>query len=575
MSKNSQNKNAAVKSAPVNNTATKKKLSVQFITLITVGVILLGIVIAAVAMLVPNIDNDKNFDYVTSDLSSYIYIPEENYKEIKLDLDIAKPHEIDVDVAILYLLNAKKNSVPLYDGVYKTNIEITPGDQVQIYYRGYLIDENGKEVPYETMSNFSAKNATNLVIGSNTFIPGFELGLVGKNPSHYTPFVKITEGTISETDVAYVSFSRLEEGKDEKKDTVSKTALRVDLSDPDLDKTYGTGFRAAILGATVGSEKFSFNATIDGKTHAYSNVTVDFITNCEKENHITVECYFPYDYSTVTLRNETFYFDVYVTGVQVYEAPEFNDEFITELLSDKDSTMKLEDLEDCEGETLVEKYRNHAWDLLNESYETNLKDLIEEEFWNYILSGDVVQIKKYPKNKVEEIYFEYRDDVVYQFNTSGGSIYNEYTGEYESCDNIDDFANIYLGIQYSTNPDWNNTLYKMSENLVKERLVLYYIMRAENIMPTEAELNEKYDEVTQEYLDEYMVQYLESINKTREDYTDAEYEELVEERSVILFNYFDDDYFYETAYYELGLESFRTFVKATTLDERSNLPQKK
>ena len=574
MSKNSQKKNA-VKSVPVNNAAPKKKLSVQLITLITVGVLLLGVVITAIAMLIPSINNDKNFDYVTSDLSSYIYIPEENYKEIKLDLDIAKPHEIDVDVAILYLLNAKKNSVPLYDGVYKTNIEITPGDQVQIYYRGYLIDENGKEVPYETMSNFSATNATNLVIGSNTFIPGFELGLVGKNPSTYATFEKITTGAITESDVAYVSFSRLEEGKDEKKDTVSKTALRIDLSDPDLDKTYGTGFRAAILGATVGSEKFSFNATIDGKTHAYSNVTVDFITKCERENHITVECYFPYDYSTATLRNETFYFDVFVTGVQVYEAPEFNDEFITELLSDKDSTMKLEDLEDCEGETLVEKYRNHAWDLLNESYENNLKDMIEEEFWNYILSGNVVEIKKYPKNKVEEIYYEYRDDVVYQFNTSGGSIYNEYTGEYESCDNIDDFANIYLGIQYSSNPDWNNTLYKMSENLVKERLILYYIMRAENIMPTETELNEKYDAVTKEYLDEYMVQYLESINKTREDYTDAEYEELVEERSVILFNYFDDDYFYETAYYEIGLETFRTFVKATTLDERSNLPQTK
>ena len=574
MSKNSQKKNA-VKSVPVNNAAPKKKLSVQLITLITVGVLLLGVVITAIAMLIPSINNDKNFDYVTSDLSSYIYIPEENYKEIKLDLDIAKPHEIDVDVAILYLLNAKKNSVPLYDGVYKTNIEITPGDQVQIYYRGYLIDENGKEVPYETMSNFSATNATNLVIGSNTFIPGFELGLVGKNPSTYATFEKITTGAITESDVAYVSFSRLEEGKDEKKDTVSKSALRIDLSDPDLDKTYGTGFRAAILGATVGSEKFSFNATIDGKTHAYSNVTVDFITKCERENHITVECYFPYDYSTATLRNETFYFDVFVTGVQVYEAPEFNDEFITELLSDKDSTMKLEDLEDCEGETLVEKYRNHAWDLLNESYENNLKDMIEEEFWNYILSGNVVEIKKYPKNKVEEIYYEYRDDVVYQFNTSGGSIYNEYTGEYESCDNIDDFANIYLGIQYSSNPDWNNTLYKMSENLVKERLILYYIMRAENIMPTETELNEKYDAVTKEYLDEYMVQYLESINKTREDYTDAEYEELVEERSVILFNYFDDDYFYETAYYEIGLETFRTFVKATTLDERSNLPQTK
>ena len=165
--------------------------------------------------------------------------------------------------------------------------------------------------------------------------------------------------------------------------------------------------------------------------------------------------------------------------------------------------------------------------------------------------------------------------MVYQYNTSGGSIYNQYTGEYESCENIDDFANIYLGIQYSANPDWNNTLYKMSENLVKERLILYYIMRTEGIMPTEEELNAKYDEITKEYLDEYMIQYLESINKTRDDYTDEEYEKLVEERTVVLFDYFDDDYFYETAYYEIGLEHFRTYVNVITLDERSNLPQDK
>ena len=563
-------KNQKQETAPA---VAKRKLSTQAIVLIVVGAIILGIIATALGMwLATKMDDDSDFDYLTSDLSKYIYISEDKYKNYTLDLDIAKPHDIDVDVAILYILNEKKNTTPLYDGVYKTNISITAGDQVKIWYRGYMLDEDGKEVHYDSMCNYSATSATSLVIGSGSFVPGFELDLVGKNPSDYARFKKITEGTITESDIAYVSFSRLIEGGDAKEDTVSETCVRIDFTDPDLDKTYGTGFEAAILGATVGSEKFSFNATIDGEKYTYSDVTVDFITNFERDNHITVKTYFPYDYGATALRNATVYFDVYVEGVQVYETPEFNDEFVTEMLSESDAITTLEELEKYEGSSLVEKYYAFANEYLMENYEQSYKDLVEEEMWDYYLSEGVVEIKKYPKNKVNEIYYEYRDDVLYQYETSGGSIYNQYTGEYEACDNIDDFANIYLGIQYSTNPDWNATLYTMSQNLVEERLILYYIMRQENLIPTEEELNAKYDEITKEYLDEYMVQYLESIGKKKDDYTEAEYDELVEERSVVLFNYFDDDYFYETAYYEIGLETFRTYPKVTTLDERSNLP---
>ncbi|MBR0450264.1 MAG: hypothetical protein IIX30_05560, partial [Clostridia bacterium] len=88
MSKKNTNKKEAVSTpAP---TSASKKLSVQLITLITVGVLILGVIITAIAMWISgSVDYDKDFDYVKSDISQYVYISPDKYKDVELKLDIA------------------------------------------------------------------------------------------------------------------------------------------------------------------------------------------------------------------------------------------------------------------------------------------------------------------------------------------------------------------------------------------------------------------------------------------------------------------------------------------------------
>ena len=91
-------------------------------------------------------------------------------------------------------------------------------------------------------------------------------------------------------------------------------------------------------------------------------------------------------------------------------------------------------------------------------------------------------------------------------------------------------------------------------------------MQKENIVPSESVLSKKVNEIKQEYYEEYIKQYLEYQEKTKEDFTDAEYKKFLEERREEIFDYYDDEYFTETAYYELALETFRTYPTVYTLN---------
>ena len=127
---------------------------------------------------------------------------------------------------------------------------------------------------------------------------------------------------------------------------------------------------------------------------------------------------------------------------------------------------------------------------------------------------------------------------------------------------------VYLKLQYSQNKDWRDVLYNMSKSLVAERLILYYIMNEENLRPTDDVFAARLEEVKQEYLDEYIAQYLAKYEKTREDYTDEEYEEFVEKRKDELFGFYDEEYFAETTYYEIVLDTLVTYPNVSTFEDR-------
>ena len=582
---------------PQDDVIGKKKLDAKGITLIVTAAVLLAVIIASVVFFAVEAYNaDAGFDYLGSRIENYVSFSESDYKDYSLKIDIAKPHEkkedgtgvSDVEVAILSMIATEiGNEDPLFNGSLKSNLTITPADAVYIWYRGYILDDEGKQVEITGMSNFGSELSTvtsssnALVIGSGKFVPGFELGLVGKDPTKYPRFTKITEGNVTSNHVVYLDYTRVPEGGDATKDKETGTAARIDLTDPGVYEKWGAILNGKVIGGT-----YSFTNTVGGKTYNYTDTKISFVTECETNESfapILVECYFPYDYSVSNLRNETAYFEVYVEKVQAYNpwhnddsvteydiSYDWNDEFVRKRVAKSDSAITLEDLEKYEGATLTAKYEAYAKEYLWNAYEDIYRSMIEEQMWNYYLGK--AQIKRYPGVKVDEIYREYYDDVIYQFENAGGeegaTIYNEYTFTNETYYTVDEYAIVYLGLQYSANQNWQSVLYEMSQTLVAERLILYYLMKVENLMPTDDVFNARMEKVKQEYVDEYIAQYLAKYEKDRDDYTDEEYEEFVEKRKEELFGFYDDAYFAETTYYEIVLDTLITYPKVSTFDDR-------
>lgn len=552
----------------VNNEEVKPKLTEKKLAIIiTASVLALAVLTLTIVLTVSAIVNDSGFDYLKSDLSKYVEFSED-YKNFEVNVDIAKPRDIDVDVTILNMICEDKDEKALYEGNYVTSaITITPGDVVLIWYRGYIFDENGDPVEVDGMSNFTGSSPAELEIGGNGFVPGFELDLVGVNTGDYNKFEKITSGKVNAEQVVYISYTLTEFGETTKKTT--KSGVRVDLSSDSVDEIFGNNFKEKLCTLNVG-DKIDYNTKIGDVSVSYNNLTVDFVTECES-NPIMVECYFPYDYSKADLRNEDAVFEVYVEKVKVYNTPEFNDEYLKKKIEDGDVTFTLDDLNEFEGATLVEKYRAYAENLMQDIYETQYDAYVESAIWSHY--AKVAKAKKYPKIKVDEMYNSYVSELQDQFAANNGAIYDSTTGQYKTYETVEAYATAYFGL--SSDQSWQDYIYSMAEQFVLERLVLYYIIRTENLVPTKDELNAEIEEIKKEYLDEYIAQYLEYNGKTEADYTEEEYKKFTEERAQEIFGYYDEAHFVERAYYSIAAKTMIKWPTVITLDEGSARPSDK
>lgn len=509
----------------------------------------------------------KKFDYMTADLDEYIEFTED-YKNFKLEVDIAKPHAIDVEVTILNMLYADRESAPLYDGGTVTSpITITSGDVVNIWYRGYLIGDDGEPIVVSGMSNFGSASPTSLAIGSNSFIPGFEYNMIGKNTGDYSKFNKITEGEITDGLIVYVSYSRVK-GTDATT-KISQTNERIVLSE-DIDATYGAGFKDKLLSLTIGGDKTDFKTEIGESSYAYTDFKVNFATDCET-NPMVVECYFPYDYGQANLRNETAYFEVYVDGVVVYDCPEFTDEYLQKKIEDKEINITLEKLNGYDGNTLTEKYRDFATKSMNEIYEETYQSMLSKAFWAKI--NEVTKAKKYPEKEVQAVYDGYVDDFSMQFINDGGQVVNSTTGQTQTYDTLDSYISASLGL--GSTVSWQDYIYSQSEKAIKERIAIYYILRNENLVPDEATFKADYAAIEQEFIDEAIDQYLYYAGETKEDLTAEELKAVTEECREMVYTNFDETFFTIRTYYRTIDKVIGNWCEVSTLDNRRAYPQDK
>lgn len=119
----------------------------------------------------------ENFDYLNADMNDYISFDSSVYQNATISLDstyFIDSDDVDDEIeATLFQYREKMN-----DGAQVTDKPIKRGDSAFIYYTGYL---NGEA--FDNGSNADAEKPHELAIGSGSFIPGFEDGLVGVIPS--------------------------------------------------------------------------------------------------------------------------------------------------------------------------------------------------------------------------------------------------------------------------------------------------------------------------------------------------------------------------------------------------------
>lgn len=469
-----------------------------------------------------------NVDYLKDDLSKYITISEEDYKNYTLNLFFDNIDNSDVEREIMRLICINKNRTPEYNGGNVKNIPITVGDIAHIYYRGYTVDENGVETDLEMASNLTGEMSS-LEIGSGTFIKGFEEGLIGKIPKDYTPFELIKTGKVLPGDVIYLTYSvMMPDGR-----IYTREKERIDLSKPYIDSIYGKGFAAFFSNATVGSkipasQTFEFE---DGDA-LYYDMTVNYKTECEKDK-LTIDLQFPMGYFSEDLRGKNAKFDVYVRYINIYNTPEYNDTFIKE-------TLKLteEALSGYEGESLIEKHKSYILENLKKENEAKILELKAEAMWKHYVSK--VNVKKLPKEQVSLIY----DDLYYRAE----SAYNSYGDMY--YDSLDAFARAYY--ELNSYADWKEYIQKLAEDDVTKTLIFYYIVRKENFIPPSDEFDKLYQKTVEETLSAYSEQFYKKELDAIKD--EAEKSKKLAEIKEEMLKFYGEEYFNDIVYKEYALE---------------------
>ena len=497
------------------------------------------LVLAAVFGLVAVIIMQRDFDYMKYDLSRYIEISEEDYKNYELTLKFDEVTDKDVERKIMNLLYENRDKDPQYNGGNVTNLPITVGDKVHLYYRGYTVDADGRQREVEGSSNIFGSIST-VEIGSLSFIPGFEEALIGINPKDYAKLEIETSGTVQAGDVIYLTYSAMyPDGK-----TVQSVSERIDLSADGLDKLYGTGFKDYFEGTknpngSDGAAKEigkKISDTVTFPHGAGSAVYFDMtVTHAQRavQNILTVDAHFPADYHDTSLRGLDVKFDVYIKYINVYNTPEYDEKFITDTLK-----ITAEELSSYSGATLVERHREYLKAQATEENEETKRTLIEEAMWEYYHSK--VKVKKLPETDVNEVYKDYYNETVTAYETYYSAAY----------DSVDKFARDYYGL--SSGESWIEHITKKAEKVIVEKMLFYYIIRKENLVPSSAEFERLYNEVVEDYL----AYYVDNIYKTELDAikTEEERAKRLAEIKKEMLAYYGKEYFEEIVYYDFALD---------------------
>lgn len=522
----------------------KKRKRTKIGLIIFASVAAAAILTLSVIGIVSAIINSERVDVMNDNLGKYIHLSPDDYKNYPVTVKIDPADDMAVENALIQALYASRTSDEQYGALVYNVADTEPkralgaGDVVYAHYIGYELDENGDRIYFSGGCNFGTKlKASNSIgIGSGGFIPGFELGMIGKNPWSFSSLTKITDGTVKAGDV--ISFKMLAMYSDGTTSELQSYTTVVDAKS--CDAVYGEGFAEFLIGRSIGDvdESFTTSSISDksGKS-VYTDITIEAIYD-RGDMPMTVEARFPVAYEDQSLAGKDVYFEIFVEKVQYYTVPEVDETFVTEKIG-----MSVEELKSYgdAGDSLADCYREYLRENLKLKAASDSESAIIEAFWDHITK--VVKVKKLPRGDVNDYYNDYVADIkdYYQRSSSSSDI------------SLDEFALTYLELEAGA--DWYAEVRKSAELGVTEKLIFYYIIKEEGLTPNETEYAEVYNRVVDEMV-EYVLKY-QSIDIST--LTDEKYQEY---RALIIDSY-GDEYFKENTLYEFAMSKIVAMAAVT------------
>lgn len=449
-------------------------------------------------------DEATSFEDITP--SKYIEIADKDYKGFDLYLNIYDYTEAELEQKILNSLYIRRPEEVYTNDDPNYIPKITAGDEVSIYYRGYVLNEDGTRDYQSGMSNIGGNEMSQLIpyeltIGKGQFITGFEGGMAGKSLADFPTLEFITEGAVTDGLIVYVSSALRVDGKITA--SMKCTPFRIPEDKEYIDEYYGEDFYETICSLEIGGYPATLSGvTQDGGTYAYENIRIEYAcapyesTGCQP-----LHMRFPVGEGYGYLEGKDVWFEVYVEKITEYyndEAGEgvFDDTFVNEKLLAGNDTLKTELDTKYPGLSPAEQMKKHIKERIDEDYDmaygTTLYDAIID---HYVSTATV---KKYPKALRELSYYEiltkfesyiktfekiYNAKVEDVEDTNGDIVISPGTGtiggSFVYTVSKDNVAKMYFGDYESAT--WEEAVSKRADELLLTRLVVAYIIEREGL----------------------------------------------------------------------------------------------
>ena len=547
------------------NNILKKLSPLHIVAFICAAVILVTVVVSAIFFGISVSEkNNKEFNYMKEDLTKYIALGD--YTNLTVSPEYSKIRDVDIKDGILDLVAGEKNYSSGEDAYYDESTVINVGDVVNLYYRGYVLEEDGTPKYLDSMSNligstYSTMKAYSLSIGGDTFVSGFSLALDGATVGQY-PKMETTRGDVEVTDsmIAFVTYTRypITTNKYSHVETQgsveTKTSVLVDLTlgQEKIDATYGAGFYNYLVGKAEDTETeavdaisaakangenvisnttVGFRTTADGVDYKYTKIAVEYTMAANYyENYQPIVVEFPASYGTKDLAGKTAYFQIIIESVKEYSFDGLDKDAVTLKNVDTDDAVKA---------------------IINPLLKNALKE--NDEFAEYLTENGIVVPEEndttdyytnyvnYLKHKYDEANGLKNELALYQaiidalvesttvvadhpeleakYNASLITFRKAYAENGKNYATIEEYAEEAIGGDHYVTVgegedavtvfDWKAAVKQLSVDYFTERMAIYQIIKT-NGLYTEEAYKAAYESIYNDYAEEYKKSYCNS-----------------------------------------------------------------